>query len=155
MEERIDDIIHRLLYPWTEDWIIFFPNSIPAKLEKYGFTIICRYSKDMYFHKIWRVWLKNWVCHALLNFKIKMGVASSIFELHPPNFVKMHIFWISTNDINTIFCWLCWYRIWKKDDPVLRPGVKESMDRCGRPKGTSSLHGGLPSSSHPQIPPSQ
>ena len=79
--------------------------------------------------KIWRVWLKNWVCHALLNFKIKMGVAGSIFELHPPNFVKIHIFWISTNDSKTIFCWLCWYRIWKKDDPVLRPGVKESMCR--------------------------
>ena len=77
--------------------------------------------------KIWRVWLKNWVCHALLNFKIKMGVAGSIFELHPPNFVKIHIFWISTNDSKTIFCWLCWHRIWKKDDPVLRPGVKESM----------------------------
>ena len=77
--------------------------------------------------KIWRVWLKNWVCHALLNFKIKMGIAGSIFELHPPNFVKIHIFWISTNDSKTIFCWLCWHRIWKKDDPVLRPGVKESM----------------------------
>ena len=78
--------------------------------------------------KIWRVWLKNWVCHALLNFKIKMGVVGSIFELHPPNFVKIHIFWISTNDSKTIFCWLCCHRIWKKDDPVLRPGVKESMN---------------------------
>ena len=77
--------------------------------------------------KIWRVWLKNWVCHTLLNFKIKMGIAGSIFELHPPNFVKIHIFWIPTNDIKTIFCWLYYYRIWKKDDPVLRPGVKESM----------------------------
>ena len=46
---------HRLLYTWTEDWIIFFPNSIPAEPAKYVFTIICRYSKDMYFHKIWRV----------------------------------------------------------------------------------------------------
>ena len=46
---------HRLLYTWTEDWIIFFPNSMAAKSAKYGFTIICRYSKDMNFHKIWRV----------------------------------------------------------------------------------------------------
>ena len=61
--------------------------------------------------KIWRVWLKHWVCYALLNFKIKMGVAGSTFELHPPNFVKIHIFWISTNDSKTIFCWLCWHRI--------------------------------------------
>ena len=46
---------HRLLYTWTEDCITFFPNSIPTKLAKYGFTIIWRYSKDMNFHKIWRV----------------------------------------------------------------------------------------------------
>ena len=24
--------------------------------------------------KIWKVWLKNWVCHTLLNFKIEMGI---------------------------------------------------------------------------------
>ena len=83
--------------------------------------------KNLSLTKIWRVWLKNWVCHALLNFKIKMVLAGSVFELHPGNFVKIHIFQISTNDSKTIFCWLCWYRIWKKDDPVLRPGVKESM----------------------------
>ena len=95
--------------------------------------------KNLSLTKIWRVWLKNWVCHALLNFKIKMGVAGSIFELHPPNFVKMHIFWISTNDTKTIFCWLCWYRIWKKDDPVLRPGVKESMVNQKQPQEFEAL----------------
>ena len=119
-ENLWSDLSHRLLYTWTEDYIIFFPNFMPAKSAKYGFTIICRYL-------IWRVWLKNWVCHALLNFKIEMGVAGSIFELNPSNFVTIHIFWISTDDSKTIFCWLCWYRIWKKDNPVLRPGVKESM----------------------------
>ena len=46
---------HRLLYTWTEDWIIVLPNSIPAKSAKYVFTNICRYSKDMTFHKILRV----------------------------------------------------------------------------------------------------
>ena len=32
-----------------------FPNFMPLSLAKYGVTIICRYSKDMNFHKIWRV----------------------------------------------------------------------------------------------------
>ena len=32
-----------------------FTNFMPVDLAKYGVTIICRYSKDMYFHKIWRV----------------------------------------------------------------------------------------------------
>ena len=32
-----------------------FPDFMPVNLEKYGVTIICRYSKDMNFHKIWRV----------------------------------------------------------------------------------------------------
>ena len=32
-----------------------FPNFMAVSLTKYGVTIICRYSKDMYFHKIWRV----------------------------------------------------------------------------------------------------
>ena len=32
-----------------------FPNFMPVNLAKYGVTIICRYSKDMNFHKIWRV----------------------------------------------------------------------------------------------------
>ena len=90
--------------------------------------------KNLSLTKIWRLWLNNWVCHALLNFKIEMGLAGSIFELHPSNFVKIHIFWIPTNDRKTIFCWLCWYRNWKKDDPVLRPGVKESMDYPPRTK---------------------
>ena len=48
-------VSHRLLYTWTEDWIIFFPDSIPAKSANYVLNIICRYSKDMNFHKIWRV----------------------------------------------------------------------------------------------------
>ena len=56
-----------------------------------------------------------------------MDVVGSIFELHPPNFEEIHIFYKSSNESKSIFCLLCWYRIWKKDDPVLRPGVKESM----------------------------
>ena len=30
-----------------------FPNFLPVNLAKYGVNIICRYSKDMHFHKIW------------------------------------------------------------------------------------------------------
>ena len=32
-----------------------FSNFIPISLAKYGGTIICGYSKNMNFHKIWRV----------------------------------------------------------------------------------------------------
>ena len=32
-----------------------FPNFMPVNLAKYDVNIICRYSKDMEFHKIWRV----------------------------------------------------------------------------------------------------
>ena len=77
--------------------------------------------------KIWRVWLKNWVCHALLNFEIKMDLAGSIFELQPPNFVKIHIFWISTNDSNTIFCQIKWHKIWKN---LLKSSVQVYGSPC-------------------------
>ena len=63
-----------------------FPNFLAVDLAKYGVTIICRYSKDMNFHKIWRVWLKYWACYAHLNFEIQDGVVDSIFQPHPPNF---------------------------------------------------------------------
>ena len=43
-------VLHGLLYTWTEDWIINFLTFIPAKLTKYDF--ICRFLKDMNFHKI-------------------------------------------------------------------------------------------------------
>ena len=47
-------------YPWTPLHLDgglkqIFTNFMPVDLAKYGVTIICRYSKDMYFHKIWRV----------------------------------------------------------------------------------------------------
>ena len=32
-----------------------FPNFMSVDLAKYGVTIIYRYSKEMNFHKIWRV----------------------------------------------------------------------------------------------------
>ena len=66
------------------------------------------------FVKIWRVWHILKVCHALWYLKIEMGIAGSIFELHPPNFQKMCIFWRFTNDICTIFCYLLWFQFWKK-----------------------------------------
>ena len=39
-----------------------------------GTNIICLSSKSMQFCKIQRLWLKNWACHAHLNFKIQKGV---------------------------------------------------------------------------------
>ena len=63
-----------------------FPIFMPVNLAKYGVTIICRYSEDMNFHKIWRVLLKNWARYAHFNFEIQEGVADSIFQPHPPNF---------------------------------------------------------------------
>ena len=36
--------------------------------------------------------IKNWGCHTLHKFKIKMGMAGSIFEPQSPNLVKIHTF---------------------------------------------------------------
>ena len=51
------------------------------------------------FHKIWRVYLEKWRCHALDHFKLLKGVAGLFFELHPPNFVWKHNFYRCTNDV--------------------------------------------------------
>ena len=68
-------------------------------LSKNDSNIICSSIKNKSFLKIWRVWHILKVCHALWYLKIEMGIAGSIFELHPPNFQKMCIFWRFTNDI--------------------------------------------------------
>ena len=81
-------------------------------------NIICLSMINESFLKIWRVWLKNIACHALWLLKIEMGIAGLIFELHPPNFLKMCIFWRCTNDITTIFCYLFWFESWKKPERV-------------------------------------
>ena len=83
-------------------------------LSKNDNDIICSSIKNESFLKIWRVWHILKVCHALWYLKIEMGIAGSIFELHPPNFQKMCIFWRFTNDISTIFCYLLWFQFWKK-----------------------------------------
>ena len=75
-------------------------------LSKNDSNIICSSIKNESFLKIWRVWHILKVCHALWYLKIEMSIAGSIFELHPPNFQKMCIFWRFTNDICTIFCYL-------------------------------------------------
>ena len=68
------NLIHRLLFSWMEDCIIFFPNSIRTKSEKYGFNIICRYSKEMN------------------------------FQPHPPNFGQWLIFYRPSMIFYSIFC---------------------------------------------------
>ena len=53
-------------------------------------------------------------CHALEKFKIETGVAGSIFELQPPNFVKMHNFQRPSNDIPMAFGYLQYLKSFKK-----------------------------------------
>ena len=79
----------------------FFPNSILLDIAKDGFTIIWRLSKNMNFHKIWRLWLKNCARHAHFNFELLKGVAASFFELYPSNFSQACIFYRQTNDVFT------------------------------------------------------
>ena len=79
----------------------FFPNSILLDIAKDGFTIIWRLSKNMNFHKIWRLWLKNCARHAHFNFELLKGVAASFFELYPSNFSQTCIFYRQTNDVFT------------------------------------------------------
>ena len=82
-------------------------------LSKNDSNIICSSIKNKSFLKIWRVWHILKVCHALWYLKIEMGIAGLIFELHPPNFQKMCIFWRCTNGISTIFCYLLWFQFCK------------------------------------------
>ena len=101
-------------------------------LSKNDSNIICSSIKNESFLKIWRVWHILKVCHALWYLKIEMGIAGSIFELHPPNFQKMCIFWRFTNDISTIFCYLLWFQFWKKCQslpvhPRVVPGLAEEF----------------------------
>ena len=105
-------------------------------LSKNDSNIICSSIKNESFLKIWRVWHILKVCHALWYLKIEMGIAGSIFELHPPNFQKMCIFWRFTNDISTIFCYLLWFQFWKKCQslpvhPRVVPGLthKANIDK--------------------------
>ena len=43
-----------------------------------------------------------------------MDVAGSIFELRPPNFRKIHIFWRCSNDSSISFGYFQWYKSYKK-----------------------------------------
>ena len=100
-------------------------------LSKNDSNIICSSIKNESFLKIWRVWHILKVCHALWYLKIEMGIAGSIFELHPPNFQKMCIFWRFTNDISTIFCYLLWFQFWKKCQSLpVHPRVVPGYMHC-------------------------
>ena len=61
------------------------------------------------FFKVTRLWLKNWVCNAHLNFEIQKGVAGTIIELQPWKFGKISIFWRCSNDISIIFSYSYWF----------------------------------------------
>ena len=93
-------------FSWIVDfWLV---------LSKNDSNNICSSIKNESFLKIWRVWHILKVCHALCYLKIEMGIAGSIFELHPPDFQKMCIFWRFTNDISITFRYLLWFQCWKK-----------------------------------------
>ena len=96
-------------------------------LSKNDSNIICSSIKNKSFLKIWRVWHILKVCHALWYLKIEMGMAGSIFELHPPNVGKSNIFRRSTNDIIIIFRNFNHYKSCKKCTQARRPGVEESL----------------------------
>ena len=70
-----------LLYTWTDSLGAFFATFVIMKISKNDRNMNCRSSKDITFSKIWRVWLKNWACHAHFNFKLLKGVAVFLLEL--------------------------------------------------------------------------
>ena len=51
----------------------------------------------------------------------KMGVASLIFEPHPPNFENQYNFWRYLSDTKMIFLYLYWFQIFEDQCGVFRP----------------------------------
>ena len=68
------------------------------------------------------LYLQNWRIYGLLYLKTKMGMASLIFDPHPPNFANLHNFLRCTNDIIMTFWNSFWFQIYKKPQRVIRPG---------------------------------
>ena len=52
-----------------------------------------------------------------------MGVASLVFDPHPPNFTNLHNFSRCTNDITMTFLHLQYHQIYKKPLGVSIPGA--------------------------------
>ena len=129
MRGKLSHLAQRLLHTWTDSLGTFFKTFAIMISSKSDSNIIWRSSKKITFPKIWRVWLKNWVCHALGKFKIEMGVADSIFKPHPSNFGKSDIFWRSSNDITITFGKNHYCKSFKKCTQAIRPGVEESLAR--------------------------
>ena len=76
-------------YSWIPSLGLFFPIFFLLDLAKNHFTIILRSLKNMNFHKIWRVWLKNCVRHAHFNFELPKSAAALIFVPHFSNFGQL------------------------------------------------------------------
>jgi len=74
------------------------------------------------------VWLKNWVCHTHLKFKIEKGVAGISYEPHPHNFQNLYDFWRYINVINIIFGYFCSVLIFKNSQWVIRPCTSVVLD---------------------------
>ena len=59
----------------------FFLNQKLKEILIRYIRIILKASKDRLISKIWRVWLKDWACHAHLNFEVQMAANQSILKL--------------------------------------------------------------------------
>ena len=81
-----------------------------------------------------RLQLQNWWNYGWLDSKIKRGMASLYFELHPPNFANQHNFFRCTNDVTKIFWYLYWFHIYKKPLGVSFPGAPVFFDSCNKQK---------------------
>ena len=99
-------IYQGLLYTWTSSLGTFFATFVMMKISKNDSNIICRSSKNITFPKIWRVWLKNWACHAHFSYKLLKGMAVSSSERCPSNFGQSQIFYRPSIDILTNFLYL-------------------------------------------------
>ena len=73
---------------WREQWVLNFLSSKPLEISKNTNITNKTSSKVIMILRIWRAWLKNWACHALLNFK---GAWQAHFLSHALHILKIII----------------------------------------------------------------
>ena len=55
--------------------LFFQLNNFLTKIKKFQKKVISFSLENQHLTKLWRIWLKNWGCHALKKMKIEMGMA--------------------------------------------------------------------------------
>ena len=80
--------------------------TILLELETSGQSNIFYPLSQQFKSKRRSLYLKNWRIYGQLYLKTKMGVASLVFDPHPPNFANLHNFLRCTNDITMTFWYL-------------------------------------------------